>query len=298
MRVSVLTAADVVAYRALMLEAYECAPDAFTTTAAEREAEPASWWIERIGSAAGSATSFGAWEGGCLVGTVALQYSAKPKTRHAALVLGMYVRPQARGKSVGLALLNAAIAAAGARPEVLSLTLTLTEGNAPALRLYRSVGFVEWGTQPQAIRTDSGLKGKVHLSLVLPRPDAARRAMPTRLTLEDVRRRLPLPATAAWPDGVWDVLAFARGTMSVVYFAPRGRDHQTSHAQDELYVVLSGSGVFVAGDERVAFGPGDVLFVPANVRHRFEDFDDDLATWAIFWGPTGGEVPADAPSSP
>ena len=173
MRVSTLTATDVVAYRALMLEAYEQAPDAFTTTAAERETEPESWWVKRIGSADGLATSFGAWKGGSLVGTVALAYSAKPKTRHCALVLGMYVQPHERGKAVGLALLNAAIAAASARPEILSLTLTLTEGNAPALRLYHSLGFVDWGTQPQAIRTDSGLKGKVHMSLALSRPHAA-----------------------------------------------------------------------------------------------------------------------------
>ncbi len=174
MHVSTLTAADVLAYRALMLEAYEQAPDAFTTTAAEREAEPESWWVKRIGSADDLATSFGAWkDDGSLIGTVALQYAAKPKTRHSALVLGMYVQPQERGKAVGLALLKAAIAAASARPEILSLNLTLTEGNTPALRLYRSVGFVEWGTQPQAIRTHSGLQGKVHMSLALSRPHAA-----------------------------------------------------------------------------------------------------------------------------
>lgn len=172
MHISTLTVADVVAYRALMLEGYAQAPDAFTTTAAEREAEPESWWVKRIGSAAGLATSFGAWKGSSLVGTVTLEYSAKPKTRHSALVLGMYVQPQERGKAVGLTLLNAAIAAASARPEILCLTLTLTEGNAPALRLYRSVGFVDWGTQPQAIRTDSGLKGKVHMSLALSLPHA------------------------------------------------------------------------------------------------------------------------------
>lgn len=172
MRVSILTAADVAAYRALMLEAYTQAPDAFTTTAAERAAEPDAWWVKRIGGADTLATSFGAWQGNTLVGTVALEYSAKPKTRHSALVLGMYVQPQERGKAVGLALLNAAVAAACARPDILSLNLTLTEGNTPALRLYRSVGFVDWGTQPQAIRTGSGLKGKVHMSLALPPPHA------------------------------------------------------------------------------------------------------------------------------
>jgi len=55
----------------------------------------------------------------------------------------------------------------------LSLNLTLTEGNEPALRLYRSVGFVTWGIQAEAIRTEAGLKGKVHMSLALPRPRSA-----------------------------------------------------------------------------------------------------------------------------
>jgi len=173
MRISTLTSADTATYRELMLEAFEQAPDAFTTTAAERRAEPESWWVKRIGSAEGLATCFGAWQAASLVGTVALEYSAKPKTRHSALVLGMYIQPSQRGKGIGLALMKAAIAAASSRPEVLGLTLTLTEGNEPALRLYKSVGFVVWGTQPQAIRTESGLKGKVHMSLAFPGLHAA-----------------------------------------------------------------------------------------------------------------------------
>lgn len=75
MPVSALDSSNVSAYRELMLEAYEQAADAFTTTAAERRAEPESWWIKRIGSASGLATSFGAWDEGRLVGTVAIEYS-------------------------------------------------------------------------------------------------------------------------------------------------------------------------------------------------------------------------------
>lgn len=33
-----------------------------------------------------------------------------------------------------------------------------------------------------------------------------------------------------------------------------------------------------------------VLFVPANKAHRFEEFSQDLITWAVFWGPQGGEA--------
>ncbi len=103
--------------------------------------------------------------------------------------------------------------------------------------------------------------------------------------------RLPLPATATWPQGVRDIEAMAHGSMSVILFAPCDRDHQTSHDQDELYVVIAGHGVLVVGDDRTPFATGDVLFVAAHRVHRFEAFSDDFATWAIFWGPKGGEDP-------
>jgi quercetin dioxygenase-like cupin family protein len=34
----------------------------------------------------------------------------------------------------------------------------------------------------------------------------------------------------------------------------------------------------------VGFGPGDLLWVPAGVVHRFKDFTDDLAVWVVFFG--------------
>ena len=80
------------------------------------------------------------------------------------------------------------------------------------------------------------------------------------------------------------------GSMEVEIYAPRDSDPQTPHTRDELYVVVGGSGEFVNGQERNSFGPGDVLFVPAGVEHRFEDFTDDLVTWVIFYGPEGGEA--------
>jgi mannose-6-phosphate isomerase-like protein (cupin superfamily) len=80
------------------------------------------------------------------------------------------------------------------------------------------------------------------------------------------------------------------GSMEVEIYAPRGRDAQAPHTRDELYVVVSGSGKFVNGAGRHEFGPGDVLFVPSGVEHRFEDFTDDLAVWVVFYGPEGGEA--------
>jgi len=92
------------------------------------------------------------------------------------------------------------------------------------------------------------------------------------------------------PDGKRFVRIFAHGTLEVEFYAPRGEDPQKPHTRDEIYVVVTGRGTFVNGEERHPFGPGDFLFVPAGVVHRFEAFSDDLALWVFFYGPEGGEV--------
>jgi mannose-6-phosphate isomerase-like protein (cupin superfamily) len=81
-------------------------------------------------------------------------------------------------------------------------------------------------------------------------------------------------------------IVFDRGDdISVELYAPVGRDNQTPHERDELYIVASGHGTFSRGDELVPFGPGDLLYVPAYMPHRFETFSDDFKTWVIFYGP-------------
>ena len=82
----------------------------------------------------------------------------------------------------------------------------------------------------------------------------------------------------------------ARGTLRVGLYAPRESDTQRPHDQDEVYVVMSGRGRFRNGPASHPFQPGDVLFVPAGVQHRFEDFSDDLYVWVVFYGPPGGEA--------
>jgi mannose-6-phosphate isomerase-like protein (cupin superfamily) len=79
------------------------------------------------------------------------------------------------------------------------------------------------------------------------------------------------------------------GSMSIEYFSPDKVDRQTPHKQDEIYVIAGGSGTFFGGGDRVVFHLGDIIFVPAGMEHRFENFTDDFATWVIFYGEEGGE---------
>jgi mannose-6-phosphate isomerase-like protein (cupin superfamily) len=110
--------------------------------------------------------------------------------------------------------------------------------------------------------------------------------------LQDALRSLPSAATARYPQGAPFVQALAHGSMTVELYRPEGADLQTPHTQDELYIVAAGHGHFACGGEHTAFGPGDCLFVPAGVEHRFTDFSADFTTWVIFYGPQGGEIPA------
>lgn len=167
MHITPLQAEDATRYRELMLQAYVHAADAFTSTAEERALEPLSFWAHRIADPRGMTAGFGAFEGSALLGAVALEFSAKPKTRHVALLVGMYLAPVLRGTGAARALLDATLAHARSRPGLRRVTLTATEGNEPALRLYRNAGFVAWGTEPEAILTPGGYKGKVHMTLDL-----------------------------------------------------------------------------------------------------------------------------------
>lgn len=106
-----------------------------------------------------------------------------------------------------------------------------------------------------------------------------------RITLDEIADKVP------GPGGERSAIAFQHGTLTLKIYAPRMVDPQQPHLQDELYVVIRGRGFFVHGDHRVPFKTNDVLFAPARLPHRFEDFTDDLSLWVAFYGPEGGEAP-------
>ena len=97
-----------------------------------------------------------------------------------------------------------------------------------------------------------------------------------------------LQAVQESDDGLYGVL-FENGSMELGYYKPTGIDEQSPHDQDEIYIVQTGHGTFVCGDQNIPFEPGDALFVAAGVDHRFASFSDDFAAWVVFYGPTGGE---------
>ena len=105
----------------------------------------------------------------------------------------------------------------------------------------------------------------------------------------DCKTLFPAECAAEFPEEPCFV-ALNRGTLKVGFYTQQGTDPQQPHDQDECYGVLEGGGRFRMGDETLSFQPGDSLFVPAGVPHRFLDFDESFKAWAVFYGPDGGEV--------
>jgi len=73
-------------------------------------------------------------------------------------------------------------------------------------------------------------------------------------------------------------------TMSAgLYVLPAGgTDGQKPHREDEIYYVVRGRARFKAGSEDREISAGSVIFVPAQVGHRFYDITEELAVLVVF----------------
>ena len=61
-------------------------------------------------------------------------------------------------------------------------------------------------------------------------------------------------------------------------------DRQQPHDDDEVYVVLEGSGVLDVAGERIELDQGHSAFVPAQVEHRFTGYEQ-LSVLVVFSRP-------------
>ncbi len=80
-------------------------------------------------------------------------------------------------------------------------------------------------------------------------------------------------------------LPFMKGqnVLTGLYMLKAGTDdRQRPHDTDEVYYVAAGKGKFKAGKETVSIQTGSILFVKAEVEHRFFDIEEDLVLVVFF----------------
>ncbi len=70
-----------------------------------------------------------------------------------------------------------------------------------------------------------------------------------------------------------------------VYTLPAGgTDPQKPHTEDEVYYIVSGRASILVGEENRPVEAGSIIFVAAQVEHRFHAISEDL-TVLVFFAP-------------
>ena len=143
-----LATPDAALYREIRLEALQRNPEAFGSTFEKENAEPLVWFEASLGRA----VIFGAFVDGALAGMAGFAAQEGTKRAHKALLWGMYVSTAARNTGVGKELVAAVLDHARGRVEMVQLHVV--SENEAARRLYRAMGFVEYGYEKRALKQD------------------------------------------------------------------------------------------------------------------------------------------------
>ena len=149
-----LTSKDAAAFQVLRLRSLRESPEAFGSSYDEEVSRPLTAVGERLDASLTphARIVLGAFGDGNLIGVVGCAQESRMKSRHKAVIWGMYVTPEARGHGVGRALLDRVVAEARSWPNVERLLLSAVERANAARALYLSAGFIPYGREVDAFR--------------------------------------------------------------------------------------------------------------------------------------------------
>lgn len=147
--IRLLTVADAPAYRALRLSALAEVPHAFGASYEDEAARSLEVFARRL-EAGPTNCVFGAFMGSEIVGTAGFVIpNASAKSRHKGLLVGVYVAPACRGRTIARGLVKRVIA--HARDHVVLVQAAVGLDNASARRVYDDLGFREYGLEKKAL---------------------------------------------------------------------------------------------------------------------------------------------------
>ena len=148
-------------WRALRLEAMRAYPSAFSASPDDWERLPMEEVAGRIPAPGGDDVLLGVYLDGELMGCAGFLREKGAKENHKGYLWGVYLRPALQGRGLGERLTQAVID--WARPRVDLLRCSVSSDNLGAKGLYLRLGFVQFGTEPRAIRIDGRDYDEDHL---------------------------------------------------------------------------------------------------------------------------------------
>ena len=131
-------------WKKIRLEALTKSPDSFMSYSFEEEdANTDNMWAEQLESC----LIFGYFINDKIMGCCGLLLEKRAKISHTATLCRMYVKDEARGSGVGLALVNF-VKDYAKKNHVKHLYLGCNAQNLGAVKLYKKCGFKVYGTRP------------------------------------------------------------------------------------------------------------------------------------------------------
>jgi ribosomal protein S18 acetylase RimI-like enzyme len=156
---------DAQQYRALRLASLRDFQFAHGPDYEEALAKTLAWHAQRL--AKPDYHWFGAFDGPALVGAICLRLQEGRRLRHSASLNSLMVPSSHQRAGIGRLLSVHLIGHARSLGHIRQITLEVNESNVPARRLYDSLGFRQFGLEPDAILHEGRYCAKQHLQLSL-----------------------------------------------------------------------------------------------------------------------------------
>jgi hypothetical protein len=157
-----LNPTDADAFQSLRLRGLQEWPSAFASSFEEEVDTAIDVIASRLAPREGSAV-LGAFDDGRLVAIAGVAREGMKKLAHKAYIWGVYVAPEARGRSVGRRLMEAVLAHAADALYVQQVNLGVNAANQGALAMYRRLGFEQFGLERGFMLLDGVLQDEIHM---------------------------------------------------------------------------------------------------------------------------------------
>lgn len=172
LNIRLLEECDALEFIRLRLEGLQNDPVAFGSSWEEEQTRTPESVGPRLRAMPDGNFVVGAFQDERLIGITGFVRSDRPKTRHKGFIWGVYVTPEARGKGVARALLTSVLERARGYADLDQITLSVSVTQAPARRLYASLGFEVYGYEQHALKIGDTYIDEEHRVLwIKPPPD-------------------------------------------------------------------------------------------------------------------------------